>query len=255
MASLIAITDLKGKSLIQRSYRDDVPPSAIERFVPLLSEMEEENQFVTPCLRVKESITCILGITIFTVLTEYFKELEVEAVGDNFVIIYEESHKLEIQQVPVPVSVTSAVSWSSEGARYQKNEVFLDVIERVNLLVTAQFKQRSTANNVEVHIPVPDDADTPRFRERYNTYLKSRLCMEDQAVGRNKEFLMRAHFGLPSVNGEDLENRAPISVKFEIPYFTVSGIQVRYLKIFEKSGYQALPTNQSREQAAVVETF
>lgn len=39
----------------------------------------------------------------------------------------------------------------------------------------------------------------------------------------------------------DNEKRAPISVKFEIPYFTVSGIQVRYLKIVEKSGYQALP--------------
>jgi AP-1 complex subunit mu len=35
--------------------------------------------------------------------------------------------------------------------------------------------------------------------------------------------------------------RAPISVKYEIPYFTVSGIQVRYLKVVEKSGYQALP--------------
>ena len=66
---------------------------------------------------------------------------------------------------------------------------------------------------------------------------------------------MRAHFGLPSVrNGEaesslltidsladENDRRAPISVKFEIPYFTVSGIQVRYLKIVEKSGYQALP--------------
>jgi AP-1 complex subunit mu len=40
---------------------------------------------------------------------------------------------------------------------------------------------------------------------------------------------------------QDMEKRAPISVKFEIPYFTVSGIQVRYLKIVEKSGYQALP--------------
>ena len=35
--------------------------------------------------------------------------------------------------------------------------------------------------------------------------------------------------------------RTPITVKFEIPYFTVSGIQVRYLKVVEKSGYQALP--------------
>lgn len=30
-------------------------------------------------------------------------------------------------------------------------------------------------------------------------------------------------------------------VKFEIPYFTISGIQVRYLKISEKSDYKALP--------------
>jgi AP-1 complex subunit mu len=37
---------------------------------------------------------------------------------------------------------------------------------------------------------------------------------------------------------DDTDKRAPISVKFEIPYFTVSGIQVRYLKIVEKSGYQ-----------------
>lgn len=28
----------------------------------------------------------------------------------------------------------------------------------------AQFKRRSTANNVEVWVPVPDDADTPKFR-------------------------------------------------------------------------------------------
>ena len=38
---------------------------------------------------------------------------------------------------------------------------------------------------------------------------------------------MRAHFGLPSVEAEEDEGRPPIKVKFEIPYFTVSGIQVR----------------------------
>lgn len=37
---------------------------------------------------------------------------------------------------------------------------------------------------------------------------------------------MRAHFGLPSVEKEEVEGRPPIGVKFEIPYFTVSGIQV-----------------------------
>jgi AP-1 complex subunit mu len=53
---------------------------------------------------------------------------------------------------------------------------------------------------------------------------------------------MRAHFDLPSIiNEEKSEKKKPVQVKFEIPYYTVSGIQVRYLKIIEKSGYQAMP--------------
>jgi hypothetical protein len=35
--------------LIQRSYRDDVSPSYIERFLPLILDMEEDNVPVTPC--------------------------------------------------------------------------------------------------------------------------------------------------------------------------------------------------------------
>lgn len=64
---------------------------------------------------------------------------------------------------------------------------------------------------------------------------------------------MRAELGLPSVKGDEERGggmmggfggsmggvggnskaKRPISVKFEIPYFTTSGIQVRYLKIIE----------------------
>lgn len=70
---------------------------------------------------------------------------------------------------------------------------------------------------------------------------KSAFVWKIKQLGGGKEYLMRAHFGLPSVKGEEADKRAPITVIFEIPYFTVSGIQVRYLKIQEKSGYQALP--------------
>lgn len=54
---------------------------------------------------------------------------------------------------------------------------------------------------------------------------------------------MKAKFGFPSVESEEREQyaRKPIQVKFEIPYFTVSGIQVRYLKIVEKSNYSSSP--------------
>jgi AP-1 complex subunit mu len=36
-----------------------------------------------------------------------------------------------------------------------------------------------------------------------------------------------------SMGGVGQKTKRPINVKFEIPYFTTSGIQVRYLKIIE----------------------
>ncbi|KZS07881.1 AP-1 complex subunit mu-1 [Daphnia magna] len=74
------------------------------------------------------------------------------------------------------------------------------------------------------------------FREEFAMF----ILLTKSLIG-GKEYLMRAHFGLPSVLSEETEGKPPIQVKFEIPYFTTSGIQVRYLKIIEKSGYQALP--------------
>lgn len=118
---------------------------------------------------------------------------------------------------------------------------------RVEYLIKAkgQFKRRSTANNVEIVIPVPSDADTPKFKTTIGvvTYVPSRdaIVWTIRQFAGGKEYMMRAHFGLPSIDREATEGRPPITVKFEIPYFTVSGIQVRYLKIIEKSGYQALP--------------
>jgi len=123
---------------------------------------------------------------------------------------------------------------------------------RVEYMIKAksEFKRRSTANNVEIFVPVPLDADSPKFKASIGVaeYMAENNCIRWSIKQFNgqKEYLMRAHFGLPSVSAvdagqEDGEEKAPIRVKFEIPYFTVSGIQVRYLKIVEKSGYQALP--------------
>ena len=94
-------------------------------------------------------------------MEDYFKDVEEESIRDNFVIIYElldelvdfgypqttdgkilqeyitqESHKLELTPKPPP-AVTNAVSWRTDGVKYRKNEVFLDVIESVNLLAGA----------------------------------------------------------------------------------------------------------------------
>jgi len=343
------------------------------------------------------------------VFKDYFGNLEDESIRDNFVCIYElldetmdhglpqsldstilrsfitqEGNRMaEDSRSKPPVALTNAVSWRAEGIKHKKNEIFLDVVEKLNLLVAAngtvlhseilgavkmksflsgmpelklglndklmfeatgrsrqnsttgkaveledikfhqcvrlarfendrtisfippdgefdlmtyrlnthvkpliwvealvephrgsrieymiktrsQFKSRSVANNVEIVIPVPPDVDSPSFKSSVGnvTYLPDRdaVVWTIKQFHGGREYLMRAHFGLPSISaaegggdgggsgggkrgGKGGENswRAPIGVKFEIPYFTVSGIQVRYLKIIERSGYQALP--------------
>jgi len=119
---------------------------------------------------------------------------------------------------------------------------------RVEYLVKArsQFKHRSVANDVKIFVPVPSDADSPKFRTNNGTvqYVpeKDAIMWHITKFQGGREFLMRAHFGLPSTSDEENpDSKPPITVKFDIPYFTVSGIQVKYLKIVEKSGYQALP--------------
>ncbi|XP_023924267.1 AP-1 complex subunit mu-2 [Quercus suber] len=323
---------------------------------------------------------------IVDVFKHYFEELEEESLRDNFVVVYElldemmdfgfpqfteatilsefiktDAYRMEVTQRP-PMAVTNAVSWRSEGIRYKKNEVFLDVVESVNILVNSngqiirsdvvgalkmraflsgmpecklglndkllleaqgraakgkaidlddikfhqcvrlarfendrtisfippdgsfdlmtyrlstqvkplvwveaqverhsrsriefmvkarsQFKERSTATNVEIELPVPSDATNPNIRTSMGsaTYAPENdaLIWKIKSFPGNKEYMLRAEFSFPSVTAEEAapERKAPIRVKFEIPYFTVSGIQVRYLKIIEKSGYQSLP--------------
>jgi AP-1 complex subunit mu len=409
-ASAVFILDVKGKVIISRNYRGDVPMNCVERFATHVLEADEADErpvwieHGTTYVYIKYNNLYIMAVTernsnaamlllflyrLVEVFKDYFKELEEESIRDNFVITYElmdemmdfgypqiseakilreyitqEAHKLEV--VKPPMAVTNAVSWRSEGIKHRKNEIFLDVVERLNLLVAvngtllrseilgslkmrsylsgmpelklglndkllfeatgrrsapgrskgkavemedikfhqcvrlarfendrtisfippdgefelmsyrlstqvkpliwieavvephshsrieymikakSQFKQRSTANNVEIVIPVPPDADTPTFKTSIGNvkYAPERdaIVWSIKQFHGGKEYLMRAHFGLPSVSNEEgKKDKPPITVKFEIPYFTVSGIQVRYLKIIEKSGYQALP--------------
>jgi AP-1 complex subunit mu len=404
--SAVFIMDIKGRIIISRDYRGDVPMSVCEKFSRHLNVEDEEN--LTPIITdgghtfvyirhnniylmavTKANANCMVMLSFLYKLVDvfqaYFNELEEESIRDNFVITYElldemmdfgypqsteakilqeficvkEKHELKHK---APTALTNAVSWRPEGIVHPKNEIFLDVVESLNLLVASNgtvlrseilgvvkmksflsgmpelklglndkvllesrgrstrgrkavdmedvrfhqcvrlsrfendrtisfvppdgefdlmhyrlatkvrpliwieahvehhsrsrveymikakshYKRRSTANDVEIKIPVPSDAFAPKFKcsiggVTYKPEINSIVWRIKQFSGE-REYLMRAHFGLPSVQGEERTDVvAPISVKFELPYFTVSGIQVRYLKIIEKSGYNALP--------------
>jgi AP-1 complex subunit mu len=63
--------------------------------------------------------------------------------------------------------------------------------------------------------------------------------MSTRFAGRQQNSL-RAHFGLPFVEREGEDARRLVSVAFEILDPTVSGIQMQYLLVSEKNGYQAV---------------
>jgi AP-1 complex subunit mu len=122
--------------------------------------------------------------------------------------------------------------------------------------VRSQFKSRSTANNVEIVVPCPDDVDTPSFKASVGTvvYMPDKDCIvwSIKSFYGGREHVLRAHFGLPSTSksGESDAWKKPIECRFEIPYFTVSALSIRYLRIVEKSGYTALPWVRYLTQAA-----
>jgi AP-1 complex subunit mu len=111
----------------------------------------------------------------------------------------------------------------------------------------SNYKPKICANYVDVEVPVPKDADSPVFKTKTGEakYVPERdvIVWKMKLVPGQKECFLRAEFGLPSVSAEEASEatKPPIRVLFEIPHFTVSGIQVRYLKVTESSGYEALP--------------
>lgn len=122
---------------------------------------------------------------------------------------------------------------------------------RIKMLVKVRsnYKKRSCATNVKIHIPVPPDSDTPLFslstgQAEYVPEADECVWTIKQLTGQ-KEVTMRCQLGLPSISSEGtqhyLQTKKPIKVEFELPYFTVSGLQVRYLKISERSRYVANP--------------
>lgn len=108
------------------------------------------------------------------------------------------------------------------------------------------FKDRHSASNVEINVPIPSDAIAPQVRVSHG---QGEYRPEAEACqwtlkqwGGGREMICKIKYGLPSVEAEErADTKKPITVKFEIQHFTTSGIQVRYLKVFEKTGYHALP--------------
>lgn len=124
--------------------------------------IQHNNIFIVALTRRNSNVTSMFVFLerLVDILREYFGTLEEESIRDNFVLIYElldevmdfgypqvsevkvlqsyitqNANKLAITKAPQ--AVTHHVSWRPEGVKYKKNEVYLDVVEKLNCLVAA----------------------------------------------------------------------------------------------------------------------
>ena len=124
--------------------------------------VQHNNIYLVALTQRNTNVTALLVFLerLVEIMKEYFEVLEEESIRDNFVLIYELLDEVmdygypQIAEVKVlkeyitqgahrlaphkpPQAATSIVSWRTEGIKHKKNEVFLDVVEKLNLLVAA----------------------------------------------------------------------------------------------------------------------
>ncbi|GJV66847.1 AP-1 complex subunit mu-2, partial [Tanacetum coccineum] len=217
--SALFVLDIKGRCLISRYYRGDISSVEAERFfskllenetnylmIDLLQEIIEaqgpvvidngvshifirhNNVYVMAVSRQNCNVASLIAFLhhLASVFEYYCEELEEESLRDNFVVVTD-AYKLEVTQRP-PIAVTNAVSWRNEGIHYKKNEVFLDVIESINILVNSsrQIIRSEVVGALKM-----------------KTFLSG---MPECKIGHNDRFMMDAQGRSPKGKSIDLED-------------------------------------------------
>ena len=149
--------------------------------------------------------------------------------------------EFELMSYRLDISIKPLISVKVEIKNHSETRIEYIVKAKTN------FKNRSVANNVSIYLPVPLDIQNATFKTTSGSvvYLSDRedLLWFIKRFEGQCELDMTCSFGVPTVRIDDPNKhlKRPIQISFEIPYFTVSGFQVRYMKIVEKSGYEPVP--------------
>ena len=115
-----------------------------------------------------------------------------------------------------------------------------------SVTVQTNYKSRVSANYVDFWIPLPCDAQNVKAKPTLGVskYLPDNNCLswKIHSLQGKKKLTLNVQLDIPSLskNINSFKNQ-PVRVFFDIPYYTLSGLNVRYLKINEqKSKYHAL---------------
>jgi AP-2 complex subunit mu-1 len=112
----------------------------------------------------------------------------------------------------------------------------------VNLKVAADFQEDKRATRVVIKIPMPPTAATARINvgrgsAKYEPGERALVWRMSSFPGGTEANLSAVVDLLPATR-EKPWVRPPISMDFQIPMYSCSGVQVRFLKVYDKSNYQ-----------------
>lgn len=112
----------------------------------------------------------------------------------------------------------------------------------INLKVTAEFPDDKKATNVVIKFPVPSNtANTvvvvSRGRARFEPAEKAIVWRISSFPGMAESSMTAEVNLLPLTRGDKAWVRPPVSLDFQIQMLSLSGVEVRFLKVYEKSNY------------------
>mmetsp|Transcript_15315 Transcript_15315/g.30509 ORF Transcript_15315/g.30509 Transcript_15315/m.30509 type:complete len:426 (-) Transcript_15315:451-1728(-) len=113
----------------------------------------------------------------------------------------------------------------------------------INLKVVANFSDKLYATHVIMKIPVPKNTARSKIkvsygRAKYEPEQQSIVWRVKKFAGRT-ECMLTADVELMQTVRARAWSRPPLAVEFQVPMFTASGVHVRFLRVYDKSGYNA----------------
>mmetsp|Transcript_14673 Transcript_14673/g.19152 ORF Transcript_14673/g.19152 Transcript_14673/m.19152 type:complete len:429 (+) Transcript_14673:239-1525(+) len=111
----------------------------------------------------------------------------------------------------------------------------------INLKVIANFSDKLFSTSVIIRIPVPRNTSKAKIkvslgRAKYEPEQQSIVWRIRRFPGKAECHLSSEVDLMPTVR-KKVWSRPPINLEFQVPMFTASGVHVRFLRVFDKSGY------------------
>jgi AP-2 complex subunit mu-1 len=132
------------------------------------------------------------------------------------------------QNITQPFTVNAVVSESGKKVEY-------------NIKVKSNFPSKLYAQNVVINIPAPKNAAKHTFtvksgKVKYDPTINCLVWKFKKFTG-SSSYDLTARVECISTMDEKVWSRPPITMDFQVPMFTSSGMHVRFLKVTEKSNY------------------